>query len=867
LASSGNTHVLLWTGYSDNTAGGEAENIMNAILQYKSDVVFDTTKTTSPTELAMRLAQADVFIMPEQENIGDLTTLGSAFSSALTSFVQSGRTIIVMDYFQLGATTFLNGTGLLTINNLITQSSLTAVVNEPSNPLVAGVPTTFTALNGVNYHLSPNGRKIIRDQSSGNNIVTQRDISTGRVIYIGMDFYSYNNDMARLLANAVISSQNNRWISTDPNSGTVAPGASEDVLVKFSAKDLQPGDYRSTVSIISNDPVNNPKNVPANLHVTGIPIIAVTPDTLKYTPAYVGVMSIDTLRIRNIGSDLLQVSSIVASDTALHPNKTSFVVEPGGEENVLIRFISNTPGVIAATMSVMSNDSSMLTKTIPVRGEIFYPPMITATPDSFVVTLLKGDSITKTLTIGNAGLGTLSFSLTEEVGSYQGSVLTSLKESNIPNLLLQNSQFVETSQPSPISKNISASNPSTARKLTLEEIMRLRETPKTQVHSIKAAVLDSWGSDDGTATWNYLNANWSNFGQSPIIIDYVSLNKDNITYADLISSGADVIIISDAYSSSDGWEFSNAEWAAIKQYVEEGHGLIATSGSLDSYNGPNNPIHLAPLLGLDSTVSYYWAGSGQNLNFVQYPHPLLNGMNQPYQPDELITTTPSCKWNQALHGAQLIAISPDSSTSITVYRNRVYISNIPEVIPVHDDFQLLYNAIVWTSIGGSGWLSENPTNGTIAPGATQNITVKFNAKDLQGGDYRSAIAILSNDPMKSMKSILVHLTVDTTLRDVAENGIVIPKAFALDQNYPNPFNPSTTIQYALPARSRVKLQVFNILGQIIMELVNAEQSAGYQSVVWNATVASGIYFYRIEAKAIQDPEKTFVNVKKMMLLK
>jgi hypothetical protein len=94
-----------------------------------------------------------------------------------------------------------------------------------------------------------------------------------------------------------------------------------------------------------------------------------------------------------------------------------------------------------------------------------------------------------------------------------------------------------------------------------------------------------------------------------------------------------------------------------------------------------------------------------------------------------------------------------------------------------------------------------------------------------------------------------------------------PKAFKLNQNYPNPFNSSTTINYVLPARSRVRLQVYNILGQMVTELINNEQSAGYQSVTWNANVASGMYFYMLEAVTVTDPSKSFVETKKMLLLK
>jgi hypothetical protein len=58
-----------------------------------------------------------------------------------------------------------------------------------------------------------------------------------------------------------------------------------------------------------------------------------------------------------------------------------------------------------------------------------------------------------------------------------------------------------------------------------------------------------------------------------------------------------------------------------------------------------------------------------------------------------------------------------------------------------------------------------------------------------------------------------------------------------------------------------------MLGQQVKELVNTEQQAGYQSIVWNANVASGMYFYRIVATSLSDPNKRFVETKKMLLLK
>ena len=96
----------------------------------------------------------------------------------------------------------------------------------------------------------------------------------------------------------------------------------------------------------------------------------------------------------------------------------------------------------------------------------------------------------------------------------------------------------------------------------------------------------------------------------------------------------------------------------------------------------------------------------------------------------------------------------------------------------------------------------------------------------------------------------------------------LPKEFALEQNYPNPFNPTTTLRYDLPTDSKVTLKIFNVLGQTVATLTDGIVSAGYQSAEWNATnVASGVYFYRIEATSVTNPSKIFTQVKKMVLMK
>lgn len=99
----------------------------------------------------------------------------------------------------------------------------------------------------------------------------------------------------------------------------------------------------------------------------------------------------------------------------------------------------------------------------------------------------------------------------------------------------------------------------------------------------------------------------------------------------------------------------------------------------------------------------------------------------------------------------------------------------------------------------------------------------------------------------------------------------IPTEFSLGQNYPNPFNPSTTIAYQLPTTSAVAIKIYDVLGQEVRSLVNAEQKPGVYTVVWDGrnafgqTVATNVYYYRIEATSADN--QRFVQVKKMLLLK
>ena len=93
-----------------------------------------------------------------------------------------------------------------------------------------------------------------------------------------------------------------------------------------------------------------------------------------------------------------------------------------------------------------------------------------------------------------------------------------------------------------------------------------------------------------------------------------------------------------------------------------------------------------------------------------------------------------------------------------------------------------------------------------------------------------------------------------------------PEKFELFQNYPNPFNPSTTISFQIPVEAKVKVTIFNTLGQEIVTLFDGIRSAGYHQELWNARgVASGMYIYQA-ATELSNGKKEIVR-KTMLLVK
>ena len=125
-------------------------------------------------------------------------------------------------------------------------------------------------------------------------------------------------------------------------------------------------------------------------------------------------------------------------------------------------------------------------------------------------------------------------------------------------------------------------------------------------------------------------------------------------------------------------------------------------------------------------------------------------------------------------------------------------------------------------------------------------------------DYSGNVVITSND--ENNPETVINVNAAGAFVSV-EDEVAVPLTTKLNKNYPNPFNPQTTISYVLQQKKHVTIDVYNILGQKIITLVDEEKNPGRHQVVWDGSndkgskVASGIYLYRMITPEYRESKK------------
>lgn len=199
---------------------------------------------------------------------------------------------------------------------------------------------------------------------------------------------------------------------------------------------------------------------------------------------------------------------------------------------------------------------------------------------------------------------------------------------------------------------------------------------------------------------------------------------------------------------------------------------------------------------------------------------------------------------QLNHSALLGAITLEVNFSQTDYEYIGVNSTLPNMLANCKDGKVI---ILWDDINGNSF-SENEL-------LTNIIFKKITDKN------DSEISISSKSEFADKNGNILNDIILVTPE--ISNGI--PTSFNLTQNYPNPFNPETTIEFSLPVDSKVRLEIFNVLGELVSVLQDNYLSAGNYKVPFMPNgLTSGVYFYRIIANSELN---RFTEVKKMIYQK
>jgi len=170
------------------------------------------------------------------------------------------------------------------------------------------------------------------------------------------------------------------------------------------------------------------------------------------------------------------------------------------------------------------------------------------------------------------------------------------------------------------------------------------------------------------------------------------------------------------------------------------------------------------------------------------------------------------------------------------------------------------------------WISESQFFGIVPSDSTHKLIITIDPVGLDSGVYHYYLVIDYNQPVDTnylAEPKVIPITLNYTgVEEISTH----PSIYTLSDNFPNPFSGTTKIRYGIPKPTKVRLAIYNIVGQKIVTLINADKEPGYYEICWNGKdeqgniANNGIYFYRLVLQPIGEAAE-YVKTKKAILLR
>jgi hypothetical protein len=669
------------------------------------------------------------------------------------------------------------------------------------------------------------------------------------------------------------------WLTEIPTSGTIAPGAKQDITIKADASELAIGDYSASILVESNDPQKKQVVVPVQLHVIAGDFFLSISDTLKTVPG-------DTAEVPvflRFNTDNLAIAALGAAIKATRG---------------IPQFVGFTPGpIIPATPTAGLNVSSPAPDSI--RLTFFSLSGGHITKEGLFVTLRyaipAGTNLGSTSLLTFSELSALDSNARPRVVGRKNGKLTVIKTPSIAGNVKYcsptgggNSSKPVAGLTATLSRNgVLAQEKQTdaAGSYALADILP-RPKYRVELHRASGGIGSAIGPTDALLALHAVSGAVNLKGCQKLAADVNGNARIDSTDAQLIF---------DRFLGTIS-QFPVGDWRAFPASYD----IDATPEAWKTApRGIDYPLFLRDQLEQNhyavvrGDVNLDWKPASSSAQaLVKTEAPLQLSLAS----IEVVPGTATMTWQVRLDGAALergiYALGfdlqyPASSLEIINVRWGNVISR--------EGLQANYRILTKTPISESD--TTEPKNEMLtgrlrfggfstssaairAAGILLEIEARWKAEMPAGTSL--PIRIINTEAMIGASEATPSLNkghgsatfeaIEVAVVDGSVQIAALPTEFALQPNYPNPFNPTTQIRYQLPEPATVKLEIFNALGQKVRTLVNdVQQAAGFYVVAWDGRneagvmVTNGIYFYQMKAQSLQG-EGGFSKTRKMMML-
>lgn len=544
------------------------------------------------------------------------------------------------------------------------------------------------------------------------------------------------------------------WLVANPVEGTVAPGGTFDVELTFDATELIGNvDYYANVNVESNDPVTPVHVVPVTLSTTGTPQIAVDPTSLDFGDVFLGTSKDLTFTVTNNGNAVLNVSGISIGNEAYSTDADAFILLPGNSKVVTVTFAPSSLGDYGSTLTIANDDVD-----VDVALTASCVPFLTTSVDEFNETLEAGQTVTRTFTITNEYDDNLPFSI--YIKGVDASVEPTFYPSNLSDVeLLKWFDMAKNPKPDNPNKIVSAGidpeslSDGTKTGSTGFPLQRLLSETNVTAYSMDVwddilVSFDAGVPEDVTMEADGFTTYAGNFAHG---------NTENIfiVYQDTLLVRYN--IEDDTYTAVASFSFEN-EGEFFTDFTTdyttgELYGTTSADDGISRLYRVNRFTGEMELIG--TYADYLLIAIAADDMGVLYGHDLQNDLIVTIDTEtgELTEVGPtginanyaqSMTFDQTTRQLLMAAYNIDN-----VYGERNELRFVDRSTGATTLIGKFYGdgsgEMGFFTTQGEGFLSVNLLSGTLPPGVSLNLDVKFDATNLYAGDYDAAISIVGED--------------------------------------------------------------------------------------------------------------------------